>query len=150
MTNSKLRTTKAAVMAFSFLLAAVPFQAQAFIFLIPMIASQSDDSDSESSNAMKASDIRNMLVNNTAIAEVEEGTAYAYFKARGGAVGIHPAHGKLEGNWNVDSGGEICVTWAYPSGSITNCANVANLGNGNYQWGNKKFTVSAGDVKQLN
>ena len=151
MLHSKLNaTTRAAFMAFSLMLAAVSFQAQAFVFLIPMIASQGDDDESDKSNNMKASDIRSMLVSNTAVAQIEEGTAYAYFKARGGAVGMHPLHGKLEGNWNVDSGGEICMTWAYPSGSITNCATVTDLGNGKYQWGMREFTVSQGDVKKLN
>ncbi len=150
MLNSKLNTiTRAAVMAFCLMLAAVPFQAQAFVFLIPMIASQSDDSDEDKSNSMKASDVRSLLVSNTAVAQIEEGTSYAYFNARGGAVGIHPLHGKLEGNWNVDSDGETCLTWAYPSGSITNCANVADLGNGKYQWGIREFSVTQGDVKKL-
>ena len=144
MANSKLSTTKAAVMAFFILLVAVPIQAHAFIFLIPIIASKSD-----SDKAMKASDIMKVLVNNTAVAELTEGTGYAFFKADGGTVGIHPEHGRLEGNWNVDSGGETCITWVYPSGSLTNCANMIDLGKGKYQWGDRKLSMSKGDVKNL-
>jgi len=144
MANSKLSTTKAAVMAFFILLVAVPYQAHAFIFLIPIIASKSD-----SDKAMKASDIMKVLVNNTAVAELTEGTGYAFFKADGGTVGIHPEHGRLEGNWNVDSGGETCITWVYPSGSLTNCANMIDLGKGKYQWGDRKLSMSKGDVKNL-
>ncbi len=148
MANSKVsNATKATVMAFFILLTAVHFQAHAFVFLVPIIASKSG---SDSDKVMKGSDTLKVLVENTAVAELTEGTAYAFFKADGGAVGIHPVHGRLEGNWNVDSGGETCITWIYPSGSITNCANVAELGNGNYQWGDRKFSLSKGDVKNLN
>ena len=143
MANSKLSTTKAAVIAFFILLAAVPIQAHAFIFLIPIIAK------SHSDKSMLTSEILEVLVKNTAIAEMTEGTGYAFFKADGGAVGIHPEHGRLEGDWKVDSGGETCITWIYPSGSITNCANVADLGNGKYQWGDQKFSLRKGDVKNL-
>jgi hypothetical protein len=149
MSKSKLSTTKAAVTAFFILLAAVPFQAHAFIFLIPIIASSSDDEPEKAADTMNASDTLKVLVENTAVAELAEGTAYAFFQANGGAAGMHPAHGKLEGNWNVDSSGETCLTWVYPSGSITNCANMSDLGNGKYQWGNRKFTMSKGDVKNL-
>ena len=145
MANSKLSTTKAAVMAFIILFAAVPIQAHAFIFLIPIIAKSSGDED----KTMKASDIMKLLVKNTAVAEMTGGTGYAFFKADGGAVGIHPENGRLEGDWKVDSGGETCITWIYPSGSITNCANVADLGNGKYQWGDQKFSLRKGDVKNL-
>ena len=142
---SKLRTTKAAVMAFFILFAAVPIQVHAFIFLIPIIAKSGGDKD----KTMKASDIMKVLVKNTAVAEMTEGTGYAFFKADGGAVGIHPEHGRLEGNWNVDSGGKTCITWSYPSGSITNCANMSDLGKGKYKWGDRKFSLSTGDVKNL-
>ena len=146
MANSKLSTTKAAVMAFFILLVAVPYQAHAFIFLIPIIASKSD---SDSDKAMKASDIMKVLVKNTAVAEMTEGTGYAFFKADRGAVGIHPEHCRLEGNWNVDSGGETCITWVYPSGSITNCANMTDLGKGKYKFGDRKISFRKGDVKNL-
>ena len=144
MANSKLSSTKAAVMTIFILLVAVPFQAHAFVFLVPIIASKSG-----SDEAMKASEIKKILVNNTAVAELTEGTGYAFFKTDGGTVGIHPEHGRLEGNWKVDSGGEICITWAYPSGTITNCANMTDLGNGKYQWGDRNLTLSKGDVKNL-
>ena len=144
MANSKLNTTKAAVMAIFILLVAVPIQAHAFIFLVPIIASKSD-----SDKAMKASEIKKVLVKNTAVADLAEGTGYAFFKADGGTVGIHPEHGRLEGSWKVDSGGETCITWVYPSGSITNCANMTDLGNGKYQWGDRKLSLSKGDVKNL-
>ncbi|TNF99396.1 MAG: hypothetical protein EP297_05680 [Gammaproteobacteria bacterium] len=98
---------------------------------------------------MKEADIKNALVENTVVAELPEGTGYALLQADGGSVGLHPEHGNLEGNWTVDSAGETCVTWNYPSGSITNCANMFNLGDGKYQWGEREFIVKQGDVKNL-
>ena len=144
MANSKLSTTKTVVMAFFIFLAAVPIQAHAFIFLIPIIAKSTSDK-----SITNPSYILELLVKNTAVAEMTEGTGYAFFKANGRVVGIHPEHGRLEGNWSVDSVGEICITWAYPSGSITNCANMTDLGKGKYQWGDRKFSLSKGDVKNL-
>jgi hypothetical protein len=149
MANTKLSSkTKVAVMTFFIFLVTVPLQAQAFIFLIPVIASKSGD-DSESDKTMNGTETLNLLVSNTAKAEINEGTSYAYFKADGRASGIHPVHGRLDGSWNVDSEGETCLTWLYPRGSITNCSNVSDLGNGKYQWGNREFTLTKGDLKNL-
>ena len=152
MANSKLRNTKTAAIALFILFASVPFQANAFIFLAPIILNKMDSDSSSSSNtttAIQASDTLKLLANNTAVVELTEGTGYAFFKADGRAVGMHPVHGRLEGNWNVDSTGKTCVTWIYPNGSITNCANVADLGNGKYQWGGRAFSMSQGDAKGL-
>ena len=124
------------------LISAIPLQAQAFIFLVPLIAGDGD-------NPMKTTDIMKALVENTAVAELPAGTAYAFLQADGGSVGLHPEHEKIEGNWNVDSDGETCITWSYPSGSITNCANMFDLGNGKYKWGEREFLVKQGDVKNL-
>ena len=57
--------------------------------------------------------------------------------------------GRLEGNWKVSSRGEICITWAYPSGSITNCARMYDLGKGKYQFGGRNVSFRKGDVKNL-
>ncbi len=136
-------TTKAAVTAFSaMLIAAVPIGAKAFVFLLPVIASGGD-------KPMKAADIMNVFVENTVVAELSKGTAYGFWRADGVSVGLHPEHGRLEGHWNVDSGGETCVTWSYPSGSITNCANVFDLGDGKYRWGDRELSWKQGDVKNL-
>ena len=144
MTNSKLSTTKAAVMAIFILLVAVPLQAHAFVFLVAIKASKSG-----SDKAMKASDIMTVLVKNTAVAEMTEGTGYAFFRTNGRLVGRHPEHGRLVGYWRVGSVGEICITWIYPSGSITNCAYMTDLGKGKYQWGDRKVSFRKGDVKNL-
>ena len=158
MASSKPSITKEVVLAFFILLAVVPFQANAFIILAPIIlnkmnsdsgSASASTSISTSDKAMNASDTLKLLVRNTAVVELAEGTGYAFFKADGRAVGMHPAHGRLEGNWNVDSTGKTCITWVYPSGSITNCDNVADLANGIYQWGNRAFSMSKGDVKDL-
>ena len=137
-------TFKAMVKAVSIMLiSAVPLQAHAFIFLLPLLAGDGGD-------PMKATDVIKALVGNTVVAEKQEGTAYVLMHADGGGVGIHPEHGKLDGNWNVDNDGKICFTWRYPSGSITNCANVVDLGEGKYKWGDQAFSVEQGDVKNLN
>ena len=144
MANSTLGvTTKAAITTFSaILISTVPLGAQAFIFLLPLVVGDGD-------KPMKATDIMKAFVENTVVAELPKGTGYAFLKADGGSVGLHPEHGKLEGYWNVDSGGETCVTWSYPSGAITNCANVFELGDGKYQWGEREFFLKQGDVKNL-
>jgi len=136
-------TAKAVVTAFSaMLILAVPLTAQAFIFLLPLVAGKGD-------KPMKADHIVKTFAENTVVAELPEGTGYAYLRAGGGSVGLHPKHGKLEGNWYVNSGGEICATWRYPSGSMTNCANVVDRGDGKYQWGERELSVKQGDVKNL-
>lgn len=135
-----IKTVTAAISAI--LISSVSLQAHAFIFLIPLVAGDGDKS-------MKSSDIRNTLVENTIIVELPEGTGYALLQADGGSVGLDPVHGKVEGNWKLDSEGETCVTWNYPSGAVTKCANVLKLGDGKYQWGERKFSVRQGDVKNL-
>lgn len=144
MTVFKLNATfKTMVVAFLLiLLTALPLQAQAFIFLVPLLAGDSDD-------PMKSADIMKTLVGNTVVAEKPEGTAYVFMQADGSGVGIHPEHGKLEGNWHVDNDGKTCFTWRYPTGSITNCANVVDLGGDKYQWGKQEFFVEQGDMKSL-
>jgi hypothetical protein len=151
MANFKQNTfNKAALIIALILMSIIPLRAHAVIFLLPIIASKSDDDSSNADKAMKSSDTVNVLVENTAIAELNEGTAYAYFKTDGAAVGIHPVHGRIDGNWKVDNVGKTCITWLYPNGSITNCATVTDLGNGKYQFGDRKFSVSMGDMKNLN
>ena len=98
---------------------------------------------------MKEADIKNSLVENTAVAELPGGTGYALLQADGKSGALHPEHGKLEGSWTIDDAGEFCITWNYPSGSITNCANMFNLGDGKYQWGEREFKVEKGDIKNL-
>ena len=49
----------------------------------------------------------------------------------------------------MDSEGEVCVTWLYPDGSITNCAPVFKTGDNSYKFGDREFSVQAGDVKGL-
>ena len=145
MANSTLHVSiKDIAKVFSFMLIlTLPLQVHAFVFLLPLVAG-------EDSKPMKSSDIMSSLVDNTAVAELPEGTAYAVLQADGGSVGLHPKHGRLEGNWKVNSGKQTCVTWNYPSGPTTNCAKMFDLGEGKYQWGEKSFVVKPGDVKNLN
>lgn len=143
MTNDIVSSMKTIIMTFSaILISATSLQAQAFLLLVPLLTGGGD-------NPMKTSDILKVIIENTTVTELPAGTAYAFVQADGGLIGLEKDHGKLEGHWNVDSDGEACITWYYQSGSITNCANMFDLGDGKYQWGKLEFLVKQGDVMNL-
>jgi hypothetical protein len=98
---------------------------------------------------MSSAEIMQLFLGNTVVAELPQGTAYDYIRSDGVHFGLHPEQGKIRGSRQVDSGGKICVTWKYPSGSVTNCGTVENLGDGKYRWGDKTLKVESGDVRKL-
>ena len=115
-----------------------------FIMLAPLVMKATGSADT-----MSASEVMQSFVGNTVVHEQPEGTGYDYVQADGKHIGLHPKYGRVNGSWSVDSDGEACVTWNYPSGSITNCSPLTDLGGGKYQWGDRTLVVQRGDVKQL-
>jgi hypothetical protein len=116
-----------------------------FIVLVPLIAKTMGSGE----EPMTAADLRNAFVGNTVVAQLPEGTAYDFVKPSGAHLGLHPEHGRLDGTWHIDAEGKACVTWNYPSGGITNCGQVVDLGGGKYKWGDQTLTLQRGDAKQL-
>ena len=116
-----------------------------FIFLAPLAMKAAEPGG----KAMSADEVMQDFVGNTVIHEQPAGTAYDYVQPDGTHRALHPTYGKVQGSWHVDSAGEACVTWSYPSGSITNCGKVTQLGGGKYQWGDQTLLVEQGDVKAL-
>ena len=116
-----------------------------FIILAPIIMKPVASGD----YAMSASDVMKAFVGNTVVTEHPEGPGYDYVQSDGKHIGLHPRYGKVLGSWHVDSDGEACVTWGYPSGSITNCSPLSDLGGGKFQWGDQTLLVQRGDVKGL-
>jgi hypothetical protein len=98
---------------------------------------------------MSAAEIMQQFQGNTVVVELPEGKAYDYIRADGVHFGIHPQQGKVRGSWQVGSDGKTCVTWAYASGSVTNCGTVESQGKGTYRWGDRTLKVEPGDVRKL-
>ena len=114
-----------------------------FIILAPLIMKGSGG------EAMSSDQVQKAFVGNTVVLQQSAGTGYDYVKPDGTHVGMHPGHaGTVLGTWKFD-GNEVCVTWKYSTGAITNCGTVTDLGDGKYQWGDQTLTVQSGDVKGL-
>lgn len=103
----------------------------------------------QSGDPMSADEIQKAFVGNTVLNETADGTSYDFVRPDGTHIGLHPVHGKLTGTWQVNEDGEVCVTWNYPNGAITNCATVVDKEESDYEWGDQELTVEAGDVKNL-
>ena len=114
-----------------------------FLILIPLAAGIGGD------KTMTADEIRSAFVGNTVLTDSPAGTSYDLVHPDGSNVGIHPTQGRFEGSWKISDKGEVCVTWNYKTGNITNCSTVVDQGNNAYKWGDRMLMVKSGDIKNL-
>ncbi len=114
-----------------------------FIFLIPLAAKALSSGD----DALTADDFKADVVGNTVVAELPEGTAYAYLAPDGTNAGLHPTEGRVSGRWKVDDEGVVCVTW--PTIDIENCSAVVATDENKFSWADRTLEVQPGDTKGL-
>ncbi len=87
-----------------------------FLFLVPLAEMALSDED-----ALNAEDLSKEFVGNTVVAQLPEGTAYAFAEPGGVARGLHPTEGRINSRYEISDDGVVCVTWPLSSGEIKNC-----------------------------
>ncbi len=115
-----------------------------FLFLLPLAAMALSDKD-----AMNAEDIRKEFVGNTVVAQLAEGTAYAFAEQGGISRGPHPIEGRINGRYEISDDGVVCVTWPLSSGEIRNCDKSVPKGDQKYSWAGQTIEVVPSDPKGL-
>ena len=93
-----------------------------FLFLVPLAAMALSDED-----AMNAEDLRKEFVGNTVVAQLSEGTAYAFVEPGGVARGLHPTEGPINGRYEISDDGVVCVTWSLSSEEIKLVTSTSTL-----------------------
>ncbi len=96
-----------------------------------------------------AEDLRKGFVGNTVVAQLPEGTAYAFAEPGGIARGLHPTEGRINGRYEISDDGVICVTWPLTSGEVKNCDKTVPKGDQKSSWAGKTIKVVPGDPKGL-
>ena len=100
-------------------------------------------------DAMNAEDIRKEFVGNTVVAQLAEGTAYAFAEQGGISCSLHPIEGRINGRYEISDDGVVCVTWPLSFGEIRNCDKMVPKGDQKYSWAGKTIEIVPGDPKGL-
>jgi len=100
-------------------------------------------------DAMNAEDLSKEFVGNTVVAQLSEGTAYAFVRPDGVARGLHPTEGPINGRYEISDDGVLCVTWPLASGEVKNCDKTVPKGDQKFSWAGKTIEVVPGDPKGL-
>ncbi len=119
------------------------------IFLVPIImaAQNGGCSTTPDPGPLAKAQIVQAIAGNTVVSTDQK--AFAYVDAKGTMAGLNTPNGGKTGTWRVNSEDLLCAKWNEGKDLSEICDLLSFQGNDEYNWGNRVFKISKGNIKNL-